>query len=269
MRCSWNSGTVISCANEPGLAALDALPQRAGRRARGRAELDRPHQAEPAHLADDLVALDQRARQLEQQRAHALARARPGPRASSTRSVASAGRRREVVAAERRAVAHGALHAVEDRVEAVRETSTAPIGTRPPDSALARQTMSGSSPQCSSARKRPVRPMPVCTSSHTNSVAARRGTARCARRQVAGRRQVDALALDRLDDQRGHVAARELALERVLVAERDRIAARQQRAEAVAELVVAVDRQRAEREAVEGVLGVQHARRGRSRRARS
>ena len=55
---------------------------------------------------------------------------------------------------------------------AARETSTAPIGTSPPESALARQIMSGSSPQCSSARKRPVRPMPVCTSSQTNSAPA-------------------------------------------------------------------------------------------------
>ena len=91
--------------------------------------------------------------------------------------------------------------------------------------------MSGSSPQCSSARKRPVRPRPVCTSSQTNSVA---GVAaqRLRARQVAVGRQVDALALDRLDDERRHVAARELARERVEVAERHRVAAGQQRAEA-------------------------------------
>ena len=62
--------------------------------------------------------------------------------------------------------------------------------------------------------------------------------------QVVVRRQVDALALDRLEDQRRHVAARELALERIEVAERNRVTASQQRAEALAELGVAVDRQR-------------------------
>ena len=42
--------------------------------------------------------------------------------------------------------------------------------------------MSGSSPQCSSARKRPVRPSPVCTSSQTNSAPCSRHSALRARR---------------------------------------------------------------------------------------
>ncbi len=145
------------------------------------------------------------------------------------------------------------------RSNAARETSTAPIGTSPPDSALATHTMSGCRSQCSSARKRPVRPMPVCTSSQTNSAPASRHS-RCAPGQIVPRREVDPLALDRLDDERRDVPACELARERVQIAEADRIAARQQRPEALAELDAAVERQRAEREPVEGVLGVQDAR---------
>ena len=49
-------------------------------------------------------------------------------------------------------------------------------------------------------------------------------------------------------------------LERLEIAERDRVAARQQRPEAGTELVVAVERQRPEREPVEPVIGVEHAR---------
>ncbi len=63
-------------------------------------------------------------------------------------------------------------------------------------------------------------------------------------REVVVGRQVDALALHRLDHERRDVLARQLALQRVEVAERDRVAARQQRAEALAEDRVAVERQR-------------------------
>ena len=59
-----------------------------------------------------------------------------------------------------------------------------------------------------------MRPSPVWTSSQTNSAPAR-GNDFCAVREIAVRRHVDALALDRLDDQRRDVASRQLALERV------------------------------------------------------
>ena len=118
---------------------------------------------------------------------------------------------------------------------------------------------SGSRPQCSRAKKRPVRPSPVWTSSQHSSVpvAAARGLGR---REVAVGRQVDALALNRLDDERRDVAGRELLLQGLEVAERDALAARQQRPEAVAELIVAVERQCAERQAVEAMLGEQDPR---------
>ncbi len=102
-----------------------------------------------------------------------------------------------------------------------------------------------------------MRPIPVCTSSHTNSVPASRHR-RWAPGRYVGRGNVDALSLDRLDDERRHVAAGELLLECVEVAEADGVTAGQQRPETLAELGAAVERQRAERQPVEGVLGVQH-----------
>src|ERR1700722_13480222 len=76
--------------------------------------------------------------------------------------------------------------------------------------------------------------------------------------QIAIWGQVDALALYRLDDKRRHVAAFELSLQRVGVAERDGLAARQQRSEAIAKLVVAVERECPKCEPMESVLGEQH-----------
>ena len=78
------------------------------------------------------------------------------------------------------------------------------------------------------------------------------------RGQEAVRRHVHALALDRLDDQRGDVTLSEFGCERVQVAERDR-GVRQQRVEAAAELGRAVDRQRPGGEPVERVVAVQDA----------
>ena len=73
--------------------------------------------------------------------------------------------------------------------------------------------------------------------------------------EVAVRRQVRALALDRLDQEDGDVLAPQLLLERVEVAEGDALEAGQQRAEAVGELGIAVRGERAEREPVEAVVG--------------
>ena len=70
------------------------------------------------------------------------------------------------------------------------------------------------------------------------------------------RRDVDALALDRFDDEGRDVARTQLALEGVGVPERHRAEAGDQRPETLAELGPAVQRQRAEREAVEGVVAV-------------
>lgn len=76
------------------------------------------------------------------------------------------------------------------------------------------------------------------------------------RPQEAGRRGVDALALDRLDDQCRHVAALQLAPQGVEIAERDG-GVRQQGREAVPEAVLTVDREGAGRQPVEGVGAVE------------
>src|SRR6266542_781263 len=67
------------------------------------------------------------------------------------------------------------------------------------------------------------------------------------------------LPLDRLDEEERHVLAAQLLLERVEIAERHPVEPGQQRPEAGGELVVAVRRERAEREAVEAVLGGEHS----------
>ena len=82
---------------------------------------------------------------------------------------------------------------------------SAPTGTWPPDSAFESSTMSGSTFQCSTARNRPVRPMPGLdlVGDEDRAVAlAQRG---CARQEFVGG-HVDALALDRLDDERRDLA---------------------------------------------------------------
>jgi hypothetical protein len=61
-------------------------------------------------------------------------------------------------------------------------SSTAPTGTKPPESAFAESSMSGSTPQCSIAHMRPVRPRPVWISSATKSVPWRRHSAAASRR---------------------------------------------------------------------------------------
>ena len=53
---------------------------------------------------------------------------------------------------------------------------TAPTGTYPPDSALDNVMMSGRTSQCSWQKNRPLRPIPVWTSSITSNVPWRRHT---------------------------------------------------------------------------------------------
>ncbi|CAM5269625.1 hypothetical protein SFIMM107S_07527 [Streptomyces griseus] len=74
--------------------------------------------------------------------------------------------------------------------------------------------------------------------------------------QIAGRRGVHALALDRLDDQRRDIAPLQLAAQRVQIAERHgRVG--EQRGEPVAEAALPVDRQGSGGEPVEGVVAVE------------
>ena len=79
--------------------------------------------------------------------------------------------------------------------------STAPIG-RPPPSPLARVTTSGVMPSCWWAKKAPVRPIPVCTSSSTSSAPCCGGDL-AGGGQVAGGRDDDAaLPHDRFQEYR-------------------------------------------------------------------
>ena len=77
--------------------------------------------------------------------------------------------------------------------------------------------------------------------------------------EVAVGGQDHALAEDRLDDEHRDVLAAQLGLERVEVVERHAGDPREVRAEAVGERRLAVDRQRAERQPVEGVLDADDA----------
>ena len=72
--------------------------------------------------------------------------------------------------------------------------------------------------------------------------------------EVAGRRHVHSLALNRLDEEERNVLAPQLPLERIEVAKRNAVEVGKQRAETRDELGVAVRRERAERETVEAVV---------------
>ncbi len=69
--------------------------------------------------------------------------------------------------------------------------------------------------------------------------------------------QVDPLALDGLEHEGGHVALAQTGLQGVDVAERHRVATRQEGAEPDPELLAAVERQRPVGQAVERVVGVE------------
>ncbi len=78
--------------------------------------------------------------------------------------------------------------------------------------------------------------------------------------QIVLGRDENALALDRLDDERGDVAGFQLATERVEVAEGDALAAGEQVTEPMSELAASVEREGARRQAMERVVGEQDPR---------
>ena len=125
-----------------------------------------------------------------------------------------------------------------------RVPTKADTGSTPPPSALPRMSPSGRMPSCSYANQRPVRPRPglhlVEDQQHVVLVAelAQPGQIAVGRHDDAG------LALDRLD-QHGRGVGRDRALDRGEVAERHRLEARRERAEAVA--IVGLGRERRHR----------------------
>ncbi len=109
----------------------------------------------------------------------------------------------------------------------------ADTGSKPPPSALPSTSPSGRTPAWSHASSRPVRPRPVCTSSAMNSTLRSRHS-RAHRREIAvGRHDDAALALDRLDEERGGVR-RDRALERGELAVRHQAQPGRERSEALA-----------------------------------
>ena len=130
--------------------------------------------------------------------------------------------------------------------------SIAPSGM-PPPSDFERVTTSGRTPSASQARKVPVRPRPVCTSSRHEQGPAVGAELRGAR-EVPGRRHAHAaLPLDRLE-QHGADVAGDGGLERGEVAVGDVAEAGDERFEALPVLRLPRGGQRGERAAVEGGL---------------
>ena len=70
---------------------------------------------------------------------------------------------------------------------------------------LPNATMSGCTPACSCAHNLPVMPKPVCTSSKISSASFSSASRRSAAQELGAEVVVAALALDRLDDDRGDV----------------------------------------------------------------
>ena len=82
---------------------------------------------------------------------------------------------------------------------------------------LAVATMSGWTPQCSIAHILPVRPAPDWTSSATSRMPLSIADAAQAREEVVVGYDVAALALDRLDDDRGDLVGRDEAFEHAVL----------------------------------------------------
>ncbi len=239
------------------LRALDRVPGRATSPALRRTELDRPHQPHAADVAHDLVAIDERRREREQE----LAQLGSTPDEPLTldhpqrREPRSGG---EVVAAEGRSMADATFHAVEHAVA---------HGCRDEHAANRDEAAGEGLGNADHVRietpvlEREEAPGPSQARLHLIADEQRVVLAtRClGGGEVALRRDVHALSLNRLDDERGDVLARELGPQRVAIAERHGLASRDERPEPLAEVLVAVEGQRAEGEAVKGVLGVEDA----------
>ena len=194
---------------EAGLAALDRLPQpseqmrrRAGRIRSPTSSPSRVRRARPRSARSV-------GRELQQQAPGRSARTRR-PSSSSTRRVASAAAAARSLPPNVEPWRTARSMPSNTRSKAARETSTAPIGTIPPDSALDQADQVGLQIPVLAGRHRPVRPMPVWTSSQTNSAPASRHRALGAEeivRQEAGSRPCPARAR-RQTPPRRHVRAR-------------------------------------------------------------
>ena len=170
-----------------------------------------------------------------------------------------AGRHREIVFRERRAVHDGAIHLIEDLVEDVLAGQQRADRNMAAGQRLGEQHHVGFDIPVLDREEPPGSPHPGLNfvGDEQRAVApAQRGGAR--QKFIGG--HVDALALDRLDDEGGDLARRQRLLQRGEIVEGNRRASRQQRLEAAAEIRIVGQRQRAIGQAVEGMGAVHDAR---------
>ena len=198
------------------------LPQDRSMREVGLLLRDRERRREPergvAGGADEQVVLERgvgdrpgRAAELDREQQPGAAHARrAAPRsARRSRARARAGRRRS---SRRRRTPPRSETGLPPKVEAwspgtkpvgaPSETSSAPIG-RPFARPFASVTASGRTPARCQAKNSPVRPTPVCTSSKTRSASCSSASARASLERLRRERPDAALALHRLEEDRG------------------------------------------------------------------
>ena len=206
----------MTCANRPGWTRSSSRYERLPDCGLG--ELDRPQEPEPAHVAHDVVALDERKRQLEQTLSEARG-SRDEVLLVELVQRREPGGHRELVRRERRAVRervlerveHGFVHGLRHQQRADRHVAAGErlrdgheIGLEPP--VLEREELS----------RAPEARLHLVDAEERAVATAERLRAF----EVARRRQVHALALHRLDQEQRDVLGPQLALERVEVAER-------------------------------------------------
>ncbi len=216
------------------------------------AELDRPREPEPAHVPHHLEFLHERPCQGEELIAQPRALLHEAPLAELVQR-REPGRHRELVRRERRAVRHRVGHRVEDGfVHRARHEERAHRDIAARQRLRHRHQVRLEPPVLEG--EHPARPPEArhhLVDTEQRPVAAAQ---RLRALEVAVGRQVNPLALHRLDEEERHVLAPQLLLERLEVAERHLLEAREERLKPRGELRVPVRRERAEREAVEAVL---------------
>ena len=170
-----------------------------------------------------------------------------------------AGRHRQHVLAERGAVHDGAVHLVEHRLDDVRLGDDGADGDVSTRQRLGHRDDVGDDAPLLEGEERAGSPEPglhlVDGEERAVPVAQVGGLA-----QVVLRGDEHALALDRLDDERGDVTGFQLATQRVEIAERDALATGEQITEPVSKLAPTVQRQGTRGQSVERVVGEQDAR---------
>ncbi len=244
-------------AEQSAVRRLQQIPRGLELQRARRAKLNADHQPFAAHFLDELVTPDHPFESREQARAFLLGVLHQ-PFGFDHLERGEAGRHCQIVLRECRAVDHGAIHAIENLVEdpfarqygAGRHLTAgqrfrqknhvwldAPMlaGEEPPGTSQPSLNLVGDKQRAVLSAKLDSRP------------------------QIVVGRDAHAFALDRLDDEGGDFFRGERFFQGLEIVERDFGTAGQKRAEAVAEDLVADQRQRAVRQAVESVAAVHDA----------